>query len=216
MAPRPHCAVCAHPDVTAINADLTAGRSVRDIAGRYEGVSKSRVQQHKTDCVAPVVGGRAALERIQLDAVQASAGREQQRGTVRILAERELDRAQELAALGEKVARTVLANTIGPDGLLVDPDDGDMLQRALSALKAAVDARGGGTLKWAELVGKVDGSIKTGSQTLVLVQDGRVVHPELGRVMDTVMAALTAYPEAGAAVQRALEEMAGEAGGVTR
>lgn len=183
------------------------GRSVRDIAGRYRGVSKSRVQQHKTDCVAPVVGGRAALERIQLDSVQASAGREQQRGTVRALAERELDRAQEIAALGERMARAVVANTLAADGTLLDPDNGDALYQAFAALKSAIETRGGGALKWAELVGKLDGSIKTGSQTLVLVQDGRVVHPELAQVMDTVMGALAPFPEAGAAVQRALEEL---------
>jgi len=41
------CSICGHSDRSAIDAALIAGASLRDIAGRFPGLSKSAISRHR-------------------------------------------------------------------------------------------------------------------------------------------------------------------------
>lgn len=45
------CTVCHHGSVTQINSAIAAGQGCRDIAGRWEGLSKSSVYRHSRNCL---------------------------------------------------------------------------------------------------------------------------------------------------------------------
>lgn len=175
MAPRSHCRVCAHPKAVDINRDLAAGKSVRDIAGRYSGLSKSRVQEHKTGCVAPMVGGPEALSRIQQDTVQAAAGREQAAHTIQGVVEQQRESAAELNRANQRFRATVQKITMDLVNALAgrkdDPEapiEVDKARTLIEALRVAVQASDsieGGI----ELGGKLSGELATGSQVNVQV-----------------------------------------------
>lgn len=202
------CKVCEHPDRGAIEASVAAGVPSLQVIADRSGLAKTSLIRHRdahmagprTSAVEAVRTKQTALAPVQL-----------QRATValsRLAAEQAVHDATDTQVL----ARQLFDVTFG------EPDENGVRRPldpevSIKALGKLIDANGGGKRQAAETLGKLDGSIKTGSQTLVLVEGGRVVHPELARVMDTVMGALAPYPDAGAAVQRALEEMAGEAGG---
>lgn len=176
MAPRPHCRVCAHPRATEINRDLAQGRSVRDIAGRYAGLSKSRVQQHKTECVAPMVGGSQELSRIQQDTVQAAAGREQTANALAVVVEQQresaaaLNRAnQEFRATVRKISMDLVTALAGREQDANAPIKLDKARTLIEALRVAVQASDsieGGI----ELGGKLSGELAQSGQVNVQVQ----------------------------------------------
>lgn len=203
------CTVCEHPDRVAVEAALRSGvPSLRTTADRYK-LSKTAILRHRDKHMSGVVRTTTDVVR---DRVRDAAPAQIERAGV-LLAQAQAERAVEDALETRALAREILDVALGePDenGRRRPPD----VDVATRALKALVDANGGGVQRAIELVAKIRGEIKTGSQTLVLVQEGRVVHPELERVMNAVMAALVPFPEAGAAVVKALEEMGQGAGGI--
>lgn len=169
------CIVCNHPRVADINRDIAKNKSMRDIAGRYPGVSKSRVQEHKTKCLAPLVGGPEVLSQIQQDAVQAAAGRKQVSHTAATVVDQqretleELNRAnrvflQRVRDIAMELAQALAGRRDDPNA----PIDIKHARALIESLRLAVQASEsiGGTN---ELEGKRTGELASGSQVNVQV-----------------------------------------------
>lgn len=199
----PTCSVCAHLDRIAIDRELVANRTVgtpslRDIAGRH-GISKTSLARHKDTHLEPHVAkllGPPPTPPDRTAARLATLGAEQTVRGVRAIAEAELERGTELARLAERVARLVADRALdNPEAL-----GGDALYETLAAIKGAVEARGGGMLKWAETLGRLTGEMPTGGGAQVNI----LVNPYVMRLLDAVARALTPFPEAAAAVRDAV------------
>lgn len=192
------CTVCEHPDRAVVEAALRAGTpSLRTTADRHK-LSKTAILRHRdkhmtgprTSAVEAVRTRKAALAPVQLERATHEL--------VKVRAERLVENAIEAQGAAQRLAELAERGVANGSIELAD---------AARVVKVWVDANGGGVSKALQVLGLATGEIKTGSQTLVLVQDGRVVHPELAAVMDRVLEVLLPWPEAGSAVVRALEEM---------
>lgn len=192
------CQVCVHPERVAIEAALRAGvPGVRATARQFQLADHNVLLRHSKKHMQLVAPKPAEVVRAK---IAAAAPVQIERASV-TLARATAERAVDRAAAAQELAETLVTRAMGTEA---EPGD---VEVAVKALKALVDANGGGLRQTAETLGKITGEIKSGSQTLVLIQDGRVVHPELALVMEQVMGALAPWPEAGAAVVRALEAM---------
>lgn len=66
----PTCSVCVHKQREAIEKALVEGVSLRDIAGRYRGVSKSALDRHKKTHLTPeLVEANAVAQNARVDSV---------------------------------------------------------------------------------------------------------------------------------------------------
>lgn len=111
----PQCTACTHPEREALDRDIVAGVSLRNIAAQY-GLSLSAVARHRREHVA------ADLERAGLDRAEALAGhlRELYTRAVEILDQAEAagDLRTALAAIAqaraslEAVARLLVADDL--------------------------------------------------------------------------------------------------------
>lgn len=220
MPPTRACSVCTHPDRVAVDAALALGTpSRRSIAIQHPPLTYGAIARHAAKCVVSA----PTADVVKKGRIADAAIQQVERATqvaIRDVARSGLSRAsrheEQLDSLWEQALGQLTDPATGRLRPLVDSDTGevrlDMLGELLAVSKARVDARGGGTLKWATLVGELEGALRRGSQTLVVVDaDGRVEvrDPEVARVLDVVTRALAPFPEAAAAVGRALGEMRG-------
>lgn len=221
MAGREGCSVCDHPSYATadgIAKAIARGDSSRSIAIQFPPLSHGAVTRHrnspKCKAIRPTSKELAHQRKANAALVQVEVSA---KNSIRDLVTQRLDRStiqeNQLDALWDD-AFGQLTDEHGKLRPMVDEEGCvrfDMLEQLLQLSKARVDARGGGSLKWATLAAQVDGLIKTGPQTVVLIQDGRVVHPELGKVLEAVAMALEPYPDAAEAVHTSLKRLRGSA-----
>ena len=208
------CASCQHPERRVFDLELRDGESWGTVSART-GIPITSLRNHYRAHVEPTLGARKDKRKetlqsvaiVQAERVSVALATEKAR-SVRVLAESEIEHATSLARLSEKVAHLVAGATLkqiesAGEGAILG---GDALYEVLAAIKGAVEARGGGLRVWAESLAKLTGELAPTTQTVVIVKDGKVVHPDIARMLNVIEAALVPHQEAWASVATALRD----------
>jgi hypothetical protein len=203
------CTVCLHPSLVAIDTAIAAGTpSLRDIARLHPPLTKDSIFRHSQKCVTV----RATPTVAKQNKLAAVARRQVEAGTqlaIRDVARTQLGKAlthdEKLEAVWDKVLADLCDETGQIRKIVEVTDDGreivrvDLLEQLLALSRARVDARGGGSLKWATLAGQLEGELHSGGTTVNVLQ-----MPDVTRLLDMLARALAPWPDAGDAVAQAL------------
>jgi len=103
------CTICSHPERAAIEAAITQGKSLRDIARQFS-VSKDAIARHKENCIKPILQ-EVVTQQEEQTAFSALAEMEWMRQQVRLIyadGRSGFDHRVSLQALGELRKQTEL------------------------------------------------------------------------------------------------------------
>lgn len=177
------CTVCDHPQRAAIDRELARGVSLRKTAEKF-GISDSAAFRHRRHHLAPHLA--RALEEARADRA------------AELVPEREAQRAQEIGQALDVVQQLRAINSA-----------------CLEVLSKARASEKHSTLLGA--VNRIHRQIELQARLLGELQEGQTVNvlvaPEWHRVRLVVVEALRPYPDARAAVTKALAALPGAAGG---
>lgn len=186
------CSVCQHPNRVAIDVAIAAGTPpLRELAAIQSDpkLSYGAISRHSRKCAVvrrtPETVVRSTLDRAAIQQV-AKAQENSLRAMVADRMDRSTRHEDQLDALWSD-AFGQLTDDQGKLRPLVDQETGqvrfDMLEQLLQLSKARVDARGGGSLKWATLAAQVDGMIGSGGSTTNIQVN---IEQERARVIEAV------------------------------
>jgi hypothetical protein len=142
------CSICTHPHRPAIDAALVDGTSLRDIAGRFPGISKSAVsrhRQHVADTIAvaqqalQIEHGGSLIEQVEAIKSEALTILNDVKGTDKKTALAALRRLLECVELMAKVQGTISSGTT--ISLTVSPEWARTREVILQALTPFPEAR---------------------------------------------------------------------------
>jgi hypothetical protein len=174
------CTVCDHPQRAAIDQALATGEVYRNVARKF-GISKSAAVRHKQLHLAP------HLAR--------ALGEAQETEATKLVRERESRRVQDIGHAIDVVRQLQAINAACLE----------ILQKSRASGKDAVSLGAVDRIhRQIELQARLLGELEDGTTVNVLVA------PEWHQVRLLIVNALNPYPEARAAVSRALEQIGGE------
>lgn len=174
------CKVCLHKSKASIDFALAEKESYDSIAERFQ-VSKATVSRYRTGCFDEALladGERRRAERAKVAsrateqyalAVREGVARSDQSAIE--LAKVELAHASELADLSQRVVKALASRAFNDDGTIQDPNDSERLFQVMAGIKTAVEARGGGSRAWLEMVAKLNGELAPSGQVTIQIRN---------------------------------------------
>jgi hypothetical protein len=206
------CTICTHPKRAAIEIALGTAEPIDQVAKRFD-VSTGSVTRHRTNHLAPMLEGSGVPlpgpgRRKVIEATMGSyAGAvvESIRTVARDRLDRSLSHEDQLDALWDQAVEQL--TEAGKLRQLVDPETKevrfDMLAQLLAISKARIEARGGGSLKWATLAAEIEGDLTRGNQVNI------TMIPDVKRLLDAIESRFrTKMPEAVPLLVDLMKELA--------
>lgn len=186
-----HCTVCRHPQVAAIDVLLDQGESLRAIAGRFAGLSKTLVGEHKKHRAQRLADAGVELPDVRDRRRREEAAIEVARVTRGLVVDAVSDNVRRSVTLIDRAER-MLERVEGGDKL---PGWSGVMQ-ALAALQAQQRAD-------LELLARLTGELGP----------NRVagLHPDLAPLIERIGDVLQRYPEARALVAEEIRVFLSEA-----